>query len=259
MDLGPILTDLTAESQELDELVAGADWATPTPAEGWTIAHQIAHLAWTDEKSLLSLRRPGEFGSELRRAVNGGDDYVDRGAADGAAKPRDQLLADWRAGREGLLAALAAAPPGEKFPWFGPAMSAASMATARLMETWAHAQDVFDALGAEHKPTGRIRHIAWFGVRTRDFAFQLNAIAPPAEQFRVELVAPGGQMWAFGPEDATQRVTGSALDFCHVVTRRRHPGDTGLIATGEDAARWLEIAQAFAGSPGSGRKPGQFS
>ena len=260
VDLGPILSDLADESQSLDDVVADAavDWTIMTPAEGWTISHQIAHLAWTDAKALIAVRTPGEFGEEVKRALVAGDGYVDEGAATGAEKPRDELLAEWRAGRADLAAALAGAPPGEKFPWYGPPMSAASMATARLMETWAHGQDVFDALGLEREPTNRIRHIARFGVRTRDFAFALHSLAPPAEEFRVELRAPSGELWTYGPEDAAQRVTGSALDFCLVVTQRRHPDDTDLVAEGADAKEWLGIAQAFAGAPGQGRKAGQF-
>jgi uncharacterized protein (TIGR03084 family) len=262
VDIGPILRDLAAETGDLDRVVTGAgctDWTVPTPAEGWTIAHQIAHLAWTDEKALIAVRTPDDFGAELKRALAVGEHYVDDGAVEGAQKPKDELLAAWRSGRAELAAALEAASPEEKFPWYGPPMSAASMATARLMEAWAHAQDVFDALGVPHEPTGRIRHIAWFGVRTRDFAFSLNGLTAPPEPFRVELIAPDGQTWAFGPPDAPQRLTGSALDFCLVVAQRRHPADTDLVADGEDVREWLGIAQAFAGPPGAGRTAGQFS
>lgn len=261
VDLRSILGDLAAESQSLDDVVAEpeTDWATPTPAQAWTIAHQIAHLAWTDGKALISVRSPADFPEEVKRALTVGEDYVAEGALEGARKPRDQLLQEWRTGREALAAALLAAPEGTKFPWYGPPMSAASMITARLMETWAHAQDVDDALGLRREPAARIRHIARFGVRTRDYAFAVHSLAPPATEFRVELRAPDGELWAYGPEDAEQRVTGSALGFCLVVTQRRHPADTDLQAAGADAAKWLEIAQAFAGPPGGGRKAGQFA
>jgi uncharacterized protein (TIGR03084 family) len=261
MDLGPILADLAAESRSLEDVVADpvTDWTTPTPAEDWTIAHQIGHLTWTDARALIAVRTPDEFAKEVKRALTTGDDYVDHGAEEQAGKPRGQLLEEWRAGRAELARALAEAPPGAKFPWYGPPMSAASMVTARLMETWAHAQDVFDALGLRRQPADRIRHIARFGVRTRDFAFALHSLAPPASEFRVELTSPDGETWAFGPEDAEQRVTGSALDFCLLVTQRRHPADTDLAAVGDDAVEWLGIAQAFAGPPGGGRKAGQFS
>ena len=134
-------------------------------------------------------------------------------------------------------------------------MSTASMATARLMETWAHGLDIADALGVVLAPTDRLRHIARLGVRTRDFAFGAHGLTPPAEEFRVELTAPDGGTWSYGPADAPQRVTGPALDFCRLVTQRAHRADLALTATGPDADRWLDIAQAFAGPPGSGRAP----
>ncbi|MFD4248855.1 TIGR03084 family metal-binding protein [Amycolatopsis thermoflava] len=258
-DPGPILRDLADESRELDDLVSEARWSTPTPAKGWTIAHQIAHLAWTDAKSLIAVRTPDEFPAEVQRALAAGDDFVNQGARELAAKPRDELLAMWRSGRDELARELARVPEGQKLPWYGPPMSAASMATARLMETWAHAQDVYDALGLRREPVRRLWQIARFGVRTRDFAFSVHGLAPPAEEFRVELSGVDGAEWTFGPADAAQRVTGSALGFCLVVTQRRHPADTDVVAIGPDAEKWLEIAQAFAGPPGAGRKAGQFA
>jgi uncharacterized protein (TIGR03084 family) len=123
------------------------------------------------------------------------------------------------------------------------------------METWAHALDVYDALGTSQEPTDRIRHIAHLGVRTRNYAFGVHGLEPPAEEFRVELTAPSGALWTWGPEDAAQSVTGSAYDFCLRVTQRRHRDDLDLVATGPDADRWLDIAQAFAGPAGVGREP----
>src|SRR5262245_47471996 len=140
-------------------------------------------------------------------------------------------------------------------PWFGPPMSPASMATARFMETWAHAQDVYDGLGTTPAPTDRIRHVAHLGVRTRNYAYSVHDLEPPAEEFRIDLVAPSGETWSWGPEDAAQTVTGSAYDFCLLVTQRVHRDDTDLVATGADADTWLTIAQAFAGPAGEGRQP----
>jgi len=142
---------------------------------------------------------------------------------------------------------------GRKLPWFGPPMSAASMATARLMETWAHGLDVADALGVRRQPTARLRSIAHIGVRTRDLAFTVHGLTPPSDPLRVELAAPDGSTWAWGPEEATQRVTGVAEDFCMLVTQRRPPATLDVVTDGADATRWLTIAQAFAGPPGPGR------
>ncbi|MFB9902966.1 TIGR03084 family metal-binding protein [Allokutzneria oryzae] len=261
-DLIALSADLRAEGDELDALVAGLDeqgWRTPTPAEGWTVAHQVSHLAWTDRLSVLSIRDPDAFTAELREAVSDPTGYVEAGAAEGAAEEPDALLRRWRRGRSELTAALALADPETKLPWFGPPMKPRSMATARIMETWAHGQDVVDALGVTRRLTARLRHIAYLGVRTMGFAFQVNGMAVPEEPVRVELDAPDGGVWAWGPEEAAQRVRGSAKDFCLLVTQRRHLDDLDVTATGEVARTWLGIAQAFAGPPGGGRKAGQFS
>ncbi|MER5433108.1 TIGR03084 family metal-binding protein [Streptomyces sp. NPDC002588] len=257
-DPTPVLDDLHAESEELDLLVAELSreqWTLPTPAPGWTLAHQIAHLAWTDHSSLLAVTDQAAFARQLEEALAEPGDYVDNGAEEGAGKPPAELLADWRAGREALEEALRAAPAGARFPWYGPPMSTASMATARLMETWAHGLDVAEALGVTPAPTDRLRHIVRLGVRTRDYAFGLNGQPPPFEEFRVELTSPSGELWTYGPEDADDRVTGPALDFCRLVTRRAHRADLALDAVGADADRWLDLAQAFAGPPGAGRPP----
>jgi uncharacterized protein (TIGR03084 family) len=255
-DPTPVIDDLRAESEELDRLVAELSpeqWALATPAPGWTIAHQIAHLAWTDHSSVLAVTDREAFSREVEKALAAPGDFVDNGAEEGAGKPPERLLADWRAGREALEEALRAAPEGARFPWYGPPMSTASMATARLMETWAHGMDVVDALGVKRTPTDRLRHIVRLGVRTRDFAFGVHGLPVPFEEFRVELTAPSGELWTFGPEDGDERVTGPALDFCLLVTQRAHRADLALEAVGPDADRWLDIAQAFAGPPGAGR------
>jgi uncharacterized protein (TIGR03084 family) len=260
-DLKPVLADLQAESEDLDALVSelpDSAWATTTPATGWTIGHQIAHLAWTDRAALLAVTDPDGFRSELGNALANIDSYVDDAATQGAAIPPRELLARWRDGRADLADALRGVPDGTKVAWFGPPMSATSMATARLMETWAHGQDVADALGITRLPTPRLRHVAHIGVRTRDFAYLVRDRTPPTEPFRVELSAPDGTIWIWG-EHATQSVTGPALDFCLLVTQRRHREDLALTVNGADADEWLDIAQAFAGPPGEGRRAGAFS
>ncbi|MGW8992389.1 TIGR03084 family metal-binding protein [Streptomyces zhihengii] len=257
-DPSAVLDDLRDESDALDRLVAPLEdgrWAAPTPAEGWSVAHQIAHLAWTDRAAHLAVTDAEGFAAAVTEALAAPESFVDDGAAEGAALPPAELLDRWRLGRERLLLALREAPPGARFPWFGPPMSTASMATARLMETWAHGQDVADALGVERAPTARLAQVARIGFRTRDFAYGVHGLTPPADPFRVELTGPGGELWAYGPEDAPQCVTGPALDFALLVTQRAHRADLALRAEGADADRWLDIAQAFAGLPGKGRAP----
>ncbi len=263
--LSTVLKDLVAESETLDALVADLTeegWREPTPAEGWTIAHQIAHLAWTDDFSVLAATDEAGFRAELKAGLASAptvEDYINGCAERGADQSPSDLLAGWRAGRERLVAALSAVEPGTSLPWLGPPMSPASMATARLMETWGHGQDVADALGVEREPTDRLRHVAHIGVRARGFAYAANGRPAPTEEVRVELVGPAGDVWAWGPEDAENRVTGPALDFCLLATQRRHRDDLALAAEGAAADEWLDIVQAFAGPPGAGRAPGQFA
>ena len=255
--LSAVLADLASEGAWLDGILAGLDssgWLRPTPAPGWTIAHQVAHLAWTDEQSLCAVTDPDTFAGQLRRVL-AGEVTVDGAAAEGVAMPPPDLLRRWRAGRGELAAALPVVPDGTRLPWFGPAMSAASMATARLMETWAHGNDVAEALGVPHPATNGLRHIAYLAVRTRDFAFTLHGRTPPQDAFLIRLTAPDAAIWSWGPADAAQRVEGAALDLCLLAAQRRHRLDTGLVATGPDADSWLDIAQAFAGPPGAGREP----
>jgi uncharacterized protein (TIGR03084 family) len=256
--LDEVLTDLAAEGERLDGLVADLPddvrgWRAPTPAEGWDVAHQVAHLAWTDEVAVAAATDRPAWDAAVRAAMELPDGFVDAEATRGADAPAAVLLARWRRSRADLAAALRALPEGAKLPWFGPPMSATSMATARFMETWAHAHDVVDALGVRLRPTDRVRHVVHLGVRTRAFSFRNRGLEPPADEPRVELSLPGGALLAFGPQDAAQRVTGSAYDFALLVTQRVHRALTDLVATGADADRWLDVAQAFAGPPGPGR------
>ena len=259
-----LLDDLAAEGDQLRATVdrLGPDgWTTPTPAAGWTVATQVAHLLWTDEVAVLAAHSlQGEvdkaaWDAVVLEAINDPLGYVDAGAFDVAVLPRDEVLARWTTSRAALREALVALPHGQKMPWFGPPMSPASMATARFMETWAHSLDVYDAAGERPAPTDRIKHVAHLGVRARNFSYSVHEQEPPADEFRVELTAPSGELWSWGPADAAQRVTGPAYDFCLLATQRVHRADTGLVAEGADAAHWLTIAQAFAGPAGEGRRP----
>ncbi len=262
VNLEALLADFDAECADLDALVAPlpqARWADPTPAPGWTIAHQIAHLTWTDEVATISATDADAFAELVRAAEPKALTFVDEAAEEAAATPPPALLERWRHGRVALTAALRAVPAGTKLPWFGPPMSTASMISARLMETWAHGQDVADALGVRRTATARLRNIAHIGVRTRNFAYLVHGRSAPTGEFRVDLAGPDGEMWSWGPADAAQRVSGTALDFCLLVTQRRHRDDLTLTTVGAEAAEWLTIAQAFAGPAGTGRAAGQFA
>jgi|HubBroStandDraft_2_1064218.scaffolds.fasta_scaffold15367_2 uncharacterized protein (TIGR03084 family) len=258
VDMAALLADLQAESAALDAILAPLrpeQYLLPTPAAGWCVADQVSHLAFFDEAALLAAVDPGQFRVEAAEMIALGPGFPDEVAARYRTVPGPELR-DWllRA-RRALLDGFAAIEPSRRLPWYGPEMSAASSVTARLMETWAHGQDIADALGVSRLATARLRHIAHIGVSTIGFNFALHGLAAPGRPVRVELEAPGGELWTWGPAGADNIVRAPALDFCLVVTQRRHPADTALTATGPVAQQWISIAQAFAGAPGPGRPP----
>jgi uncharacterized protein (TIGR03084 family) len=258
-----VLRDLAAEHADLDAIVAGVDddaWELATPATGWSVGDQIGHLAYFDGRAREAVVDPDGFDADVAAIQAGGG--LETWLADHLVAARSlasgELLVWWRAERSSLLSALATADPAARVPWYGPPMGAMSFASARLMETWAHGQDVVDALGVTRLPTGRLRHVAHLGVRALPWSFTVHGLAIPDVDVRVELRSPDRDLWAWGPDDARDVVRGNALDFCLVVTQRRHPDDVRLEAYGAVAEQWITIAQAFAGPPGAGRAPGQF-
>jgi uncharacterized protein (TIGR03084 family) len=256
--LQEVLADLQAEGDQLERLVAPLDeagWRTPTPAAGWTVAHQVAHLAWTDEAAVAAATDKEAWDALVLEALGDPEGFADAEAQRGAEAACAEVLERWQRSRAALTTALRGLPEDTKLPWYGPPMSATSMATARFMETWAHGRDVADALGVELPAADRVRHVVHIGVRTRDFSFASRGLAPPAEDFHVRLTLPGGEVLSHGDPSAPQSVSGSAYDFALLVTQRVHRDDTDLQAVGADADRWLDVAQAFAGPSGEGRAP----
>jgi uncharacterized protein (TIGR03084 family) len=260
-DLEIIHSDLADEYEDLDRTVADLDataWDTPTPAVPWTVRDQISHLAFFDAQATLAITDPDGFQASLHDAALDIDAYMNRPLEDGRGLDPAQVLEKWRAQRRALLDAGSDVDPATRLAWYGPPMSPASFLTARLMETWAHGQDVVDALTATREPTDRLKHVAHLGVRTRGWSFTTNGKSPPSEDVHVELTGPSGDLWTWG-DSSDDRVAGSALDFCLAVTQRRHLADTNLAIEGPVATEWMSIAQAFAGPPGDGREAGRFS
>lgn len=262
MDVRGILDDLSAEHTALDSVVAPLDdsaWSLPTPSVGWTVADQIAHLTYFDRTATIAISDPEDFSSSL-------DELLAALAEDPAAMDdltlgwsrdlsAEQLLARWRAGRRTLIEAAATLEEADRVPWYGPSMGAKSFLTARLMETWAHGQDVADAVGTQRAATDRLRHIARLGVLTRGWSYMNRGLEPAESEVRVELVAPSGAVFEAGPAGAHDCISGPMEHFCLVVTQRRHVADTDLMVRGEAAAEWMSLAQAFAGGPTQGPAP----
>jgi uncharacterized protein (TIGR03084 family) len=248
-----LIDDLVAEQNELDRAVRDAparSWEALSPAEGWQMRDCIAHLMDFDETAAtIALGEPFPRPSGSRPA-----NATLSARQDGARSLTiAELLAAWRQARARLEAALRPLDPKARLPWAGPPMSARSFTTARLMECWSHGLDALETAGVEPQDTDRLRHIAQLGYMTREFSYRTRAMEPSTAPLRVELEAPSGAVWTWGPEEAADRITGSAGDFCRVVTQRINYLDTALARQGAAAEEFLRIAQAFAGPPGAGR------
>lgn len=250
--------DLAAEVAALAAVVDPLDEAglrTPTPAEGWDVADQLAHLAAFDERGAEAIVDPEAFRAAVADLRERGGDPIGEATEHGRSLGPVGARSWWHEASAGMARAAATLAPKQRLPWYGPDMGAMSFVTARLMETWAHGQDVRDALGLPAEVSDRLRHVADIGVRARGFSYVVRGLDVPAAPVRVELVAPDGSTWSWGDEASADRISGPALDFCLLVTQRRHRDDLDLVVDGSVAAEWAGIAQAFAGAPGPGRAP----
>lgn len=254
-DVREVAAEMRAEQEALDAIVADLtdeQWGLATPSPGWSVADQIGHLTYFDGAAATAITDPAAFAASVEQLVAADD-------RDALTLHRDlsppELLEAWRANRRRLADVSATLDDATRVAWYGPSMGAKSFLTARLMECWAHGQDVADALGVERAATDRLRHIARLGVITRGWSYVNRGLEPPSGDVRVELTGPFGAPWCIGPDDAAGVVTGPALDFCLVVTQRRHVDETALQVTGDIARDWLEKAQAFAGPPTDGPAP----
>ncbi|MHB1208723.1 MAG: TIGR03084 family metal-binding protein [Acidimicrobiales bacterium] len=252
-ELDDVRADLVAEQRSLDELVGdltNEQWLQATPSEGWNVADQIGHLTYFDVAAATAITRPEDFRASLHALIEGASSLGLDEYTLGAFRQLDvhARLSAWREGRADLERAALTLGDEDRVPWYGPSMSAKSFLTARLMEVWAHATDVADALSVRRTATDRLRHIAQLGFITRSWSYSVRGETPPVGEVRVQLVSPSGAPWTRGAPDAQDTITGTMEDFCLVVTQRRHLDDTTL-STGELGRHWLLRAQAFAGGP----------
>jgi uncharacterized protein (TIGR03084 family) len=256
--LETLLDDLRDETTVVESILRTlrvAQWSTATPAEGWSIGDQVTHLAYFDEAATLAAVDEDSFRLHVTELESHGVDF----SAWVAAQHRSMCSSDqhewFRGARKRLISTFEGLHSTARVPWYGPTMSAASCISARIMETWAHGQDIADAIAIEYPQSTRLYHIAHLGVRTFAFSFLVHGVPVPSALVRVDLEAPDGSRWIWGEPTWSDSVTGSALEFCYVVTQRKHVSETSLAIDGRVASQWLSLAQAFAGPPTFGRPP----
>jgi len=253
--------DFKDESKALYALVEGQPdeaLTQPTQFKGWSSNDVIGHLHMWNWAADLSLRDGDAFMAffaEVASAMEGkGLRDFERNWLDGLAG-RD-LLETWRAFYIEAADRFAAADPKLRVKWAGPDMSVRSSITARLMETWAHGQAVYDMMGVMREDKDRIKNIAILGMNTFSWTFINRKLGVPEPVPYVRLTAPSGAIWEWNDAGCDNRVEGQATEFCQVVTQTRNIADTRLQISGDIARQWMAIAQCFAGPPQTPPMPG---
>ncbi|WP_417489958.1 TIGR03084 family metal-binding protein [Maricaulis sp.] len=256
-----IADDFRAENLALKTLLdplTGAGFDQPTLFKAWTSNDILRHLHFWNRAAYLQVHDEAELERLLGRVFSLGDPGGMRtleremfGGLNGHA-----LLDEWSGFAEQLAARFAGIDPRTRLKWAGPSMSARSSLAARQMETWAHGQAIFDALGVARVNTDRIRNIVQLGANTFAWTFRVNGLPLPEARPFLSLTAPSGEVWTWGERDPDNMIGGTAEAFCQVVTQVRNIADVDLDTTGETAAVWMAKAQCFAGPPETPPAPG---
>jgi len=251
--------DFRAESEAVYGLLAPlaeGQFDQPTAFKGWTFNHVLTHLHFWNQMAGFQLTNEALLVSRLGDLMASGGGMREAEARYSGGLGGHSLLAAWRETVDTTADAFAAADPKQRLKWVGPDMGARSSITARLMETWAHGQEMYDELGVQRVDADRIRSIVVLGVNTYGWTFKNRRQDPPSPMPHIVLTAPSGAIWTFGDENETERIEGSATEFCQVVTQTRNVADTRLAVSGPNATAWMAVAQCFAGPPETPPAPG---
>ena len=252
--------DFLAESEALFGLLKDlpeSDFERATEFKGWTLNNVIRHLHVWNLAADLSLTDEAGFDAFYEKVGannSGGLPAFEEAYLDGIAGPA--LLSIWRDAYQAVAEHFRHADPSQRVKWAGPSMSARSSITARLMETWAHGQEVYDELGVVRRNADRIRNIVVLGNNTYGWTYAVRGEEPPSPVPHLVLTAPSGEVWTYNEPSETERIEGLAEEFCQVVTQVRNIADTELKVTGDIATDWMSKAQCFAGPPETPPAPG---
>ncbi len=246
------------ESEVLFSLVSGVDevkFNQPTLFKGWTINDILAHLHFWNLAADLALNDPDEFTvmfEELSGALKSGklrEHENSKVRVCGA-----DLVGIWSGFFRDMGQRWVAVDPKTRVKWAGPDMSARTSISARQMEVWAHGQAIFDLLGEVRREGNRIKNIAMLGVNAFGWSHKVHGLDIPEAMPQIALTSPDAEIWKFGEGEGC--ISGSAYEFCQVVTQTRNVLDTKLKVEGEIAKRWMANAQCFAGPPETPPAPG---
>ncbi len=257
--LAELMADLRMETAVLDGVLSKLDeagWHKETPAVGWDTHDTVAHLADTNDimfdsitdgsRDLLAALdeslKNSRFAAQDPQAV---DIFTASQVEKGRNMSWEDVYAWWRSSCARLHETIEGLEPAGRYRWGPNMISPLSLGSARMMETWAHSLDVHDSAGVYYEQTDRVRHVAFLGFRALAYAFGLEGLDPPGP-IRLELAAPSGDSWAFGPPNAPTVIRGSAVDWCRVVARRDRDGaGERLEAEGLDGENVIKHGRAF--------------
>ena len=254
--------DFLDESEAIFALVSplsDAELATPTLFKGWTISDIIGHLHMWNCAADMSLRDAQAFKAFWARvsAHMGAGGTLNAFEKQWLGELRGKaLVAAWREFYVPMAGRFGEADPAARVLWAGPDMSVRSSITARLMESWAHAQAIYDVMSVDRKDGERIRNIGVLGVNTYGWTFTNRKMPVPQPMPHLRLVGPSGDVWTYGEEGTGELIEGPATAFCQVVTQTPNIADVDLSVQGANARLWMDNAQCFAGPPETPPAPG---
>lgn len=257
-----LAADFRDESEALHQLVAALDEALldqATAFKGWTLNMILGHLHVWNLAAGMSLKADGSFDifrAQLAAQLGAGKKLTTFEASWLADAKGRALVSAWRAGFQQTAADFSAAAASTRVKWIGPDMSARSALTARLMETWAHGQAIYDLLGLVRRNRDRIRNIVALGNNTYAWTFKVRGEDAPSPQPHLRLTAPSGEIWRYNDPSELELIEGLAEEFCQVVTQTRNIADTNLRVVGANASAWMAKAQCFAGAAETPPPPG---
>ncbi|HJL79776.1 MAG: maleylpyruvate isomerase family mycothiol-dependent enzyme [Gammaproteobacteria bacterium] len=260
-----IISSIENETRAIESLIDGLDdltWKSKTSFKSWSPEIIISHLLYFDRMTIHSLNDPVKFNEEasfLFQTFSKVTDSLSR-----AESVRDRLSINdqskmidaWKTSNHEMANLFLTVGPDRRCQWFGPDMSARMFMTARYMESWAHAQAIYDLIDQSRIYSDDIEHIVQIGIKTFKWSFRNRKLDVPEVFPFIELEAPSGKKWSFNDRNQNESVTGKASDFCHVVTQNRNIQDTDLEVNGKISEHWMSIAQCFAGEPEDPPKQG---
>jgi len=250
--------DFREESEALYALLAPlseSELQTKTAFKGWTLNDVVGHLFIWNQAAELTLRDSEAFKKFFKEVISSGSlrafEQKKLSSLHGQA-----LVKAWREQFLAMSELYGKADPSHRVKWAGPDMTVRSKITARLMETWAHGQEIYDQLGQIRKCEDRIQNIVILGVNTFGWTYKVSGLKVPGAMPYLRLESPSGQLWTFGEPSTDECIEGMAEEFCQVVTQTRNIADTDLKVVGPTAQDWMSRAQCFAGGPETPPAPG---